>query len=329
MFSLNTRWSFVCCWLSRVGCSKADEQFCMFGQGSLSVVSAVNWSVWAVWGTPMSASSHLGSWWGLSCQRASNLLPGCQLYRRPVGWGSQHSVWKLQLILPVLRIMPLPQLCLVSPCPETLMFNSLQRINLSTSAWVKRGVLTVALPASAHLEVLVVRSCEVVFMDHGGNVACSLLAPESAQVCYISYMSICFFFWIGLLRYNWHILNCMQFPFLCSPVKYSWKESFVLTFLNPFLLLSHECIPSSRVLLTLPKLPIKITDDHHVPELNGQFSVLVLLNLSAVSVQLDLCIDSWSHHQESDMAEHTHTWSHHHIKMRNVFLIPRGSSASL
>ena len=147
--------------------------------------------------------------------------------------------------------MPLPQLCLVSPCPETLMFNSLQRINLSTSAWVKRGVLTVALPASAHLEVLVVWSCEVVFMDHGGNVACSLLAPESAQVCYVSYLSICFFFfelvYWGIIDTNWTA---------CSSIsKYSWKESSVLTFLNPFLLLSHECIPSSRVLLTLLKRP--------------------------------------------------------------------------
>lgn len=144
--------------------------------------------------------------------------------------------------------MPLPQLCLVSPCPEMLMFNSLQRINLSTSAWVERGMLTVVLPASALLEVLVLQSCEVVFMDHGGTASCSsLLAPESACSGLLRqlFVHLLFFFLTGLLRYNWHILNCMQFPFLCCPIKYSLKESSVLTVLNPFLLLCHERIPSS------------------------------------------------------------------------------------
>lgn len=78
-----------------------------------------------------------------------------------------------------------------------------------------------------------------------------------------------------------------------SPLPYKvFLERVVCTHFLESLSPTHECIPSSRVLLTLPKLPIKITDDHHIPELNGQFSVLVLLNLSAASVQLDLCIHS-------------------------------------
>jgi len=335
MFSSNTWWSFVCCWLSRVGYSKADEQFCMFGQGPLSMVSVVKWSVWAVWGTPMSASSHLGSLWGLSCQRTSNLLPGCQPCRRPVGRGGlsiQSTAFKLQLILPVLRIMLLPQLCLVSPCPEMLMFNSLQRINLSTSAWVERGVLTVTLPASALLEVLVLQSYEVVFMDNGGTASCSSLpAPESACSGLLRQLFVHLLFFFFKLVY-WGIIDIYWTA--CSshfsaPLKV-FPERVVCTHcLESLSLTLKSAFHQVRFLLTLPKLLIRITEDHHIPELSGQFSVLILLNLSAASVQLDLCVHSWSHRQEADMAEHTHAWSHRHIKIMNVFLIPRSSAASL
>ena len=139
---------------------------------------------------------------------------------------------------------------------------------------------------------------------------------------------------IKLSDYVTHLEKCKNM-FLCRLHQSQW--SFQWSCLRPqvsgvtssTLKKQIRMVYYLTVLLTLPKLLIRITEDHHSPELNGQFPVLILLNLSAASVQLDLCVHSWSHHQESDMAEHTHAWSHHHIKIMNVFLIPRSSSASL